>query len=95
MAIAFLCNKDLTVPFEAHARFMRDAGEEIVWLSPTTRWTKWLVSRGWERESILNIAERRLEWAAKPEAESRAFARAPMSATRRRPQSTSPACAAA
>ena len=75
MAIAFLCNKDLTVPFEANARFMRDAGEEIVWLSPTTRWTKWLVSRGWERDSILNIAERRLEWAAKPEAESRAFLR--------------------
>ncbi len=72
MAIALICNKDLTVPFEALARHMRDLGEDIVWLSPSTRWTKWLVGRGWPRDSIFNLPDRRAEWAAMPELVARA-----------------------
>ena len=72
MAIAFLCNKDLTIPFEALARHMRDSGEEIAWLSPSTRWSKWLVGRDWAPETILNLPDRRHEWQAMPEAAARA-----------------------
>ena len=73
MAIAFLVNKDLTVPFETVARRMRAAGETVVWLSPSTRWTKWLRARGWGDDVILSMPDHRARWAAMPEAQSRAI----------------------
>ena len=76
MAIAFLCNKDLTIPFEALARYMRDGGEEIAWLSPSTRWSKWLIGRGWAPEIILNLPDRRHEWASHARGGRAGYARA-------------------
>jgi hypothetical protein len=73
MAIAFLVNKDLTVPFEAIARHMRAAGETVVWLSPSTRWTKWLRARGWGEDAILSMPDHMARWSAMPEAQSRSI----------------------
>jgi hypothetical protein len=62
LAIAFIANKDLTVNFERIARYLREGGEEILWLSPSRRWAKWLISKGWPADDILNIADHQTEW---------------------------------
>jgi hypothetical protein len=62
LAIAFIANKDLTVNFERIARYLREGGEEILWLSPSRRWAKWLIAKGWPADDILNIADRQTEW---------------------------------
>ncbi len=62
LAIAFIANKDLTVNFERIAARLRDGGEEIIWLSPSRRWAKWLQSKGWPAADILNIADYQAIW---------------------------------
>ena len=46
MSICFVANKDLTVLFSDIARHLGERQEEIVWLSPSTRWTRWLEAEG-------------------------------------------------
>lgn len=62
MALCFVVNKDLTVPFSDIARLLRDQGEEIVWLSPSHRWTQWLLREGWPAQDVLNIPQFATEW---------------------------------
>jgi hypothetical protein len=72
MALCFVANKDLTVPFSDIARPLRERGEEIVWLSPSRRWTEWLVREGWPSQDILSIPDFAAEWRALPVEEARA-----------------------
>jgi hypothetical protein len=74
LAIAFIANKDLTVNFERIARYLRDGGEEILWLSPSRRWAKWLISKGWSADDILNIADYQSEWLSMGSKEARELA---------------------
>jgi hypothetical protein len=74
MALCFVANKDLTKPYSDMARQLRDR-EEIVWLSPSHRWTRWLVSEGWPARDVLNMPDFASEWrqpaGQKPEEELR------------------------
>jgi hypothetical protein len=62
MALCFISNKDLTIPYSDLARSLSRKGERIVWLAPSTRWTKWLLAEGWPAEDILNLAAFADEW---------------------------------
>jgi hypothetical protein len=62
MALCFVANKDLTKPYSDIARQLRDRGEEIIWLSPSHRWTRWLVSEGWPARDVLNMPDFAAEW---------------------------------
>lgn len=62
MTIAFICNKDLTRAYAAMAEHLRAGGEDVVWLSPSSRWTEWLCRRGVRRDDILNMPDHRAEW---------------------------------
>lgn len=62
MAIAFVCNKDLTRSYAAIAEHLRLKGEDVAWMSPSSRWTQWLVQRGVERSDILNMPDFADEW---------------------------------
>jgi len=66
MALCFVANKDLTVPYSDIAKQLRARGEEIVWLSPSHRWTGWLVREGWPRQDIVNIPDFASEWQRLP-----------------------------
>ena len=46
-------------------------GEAVVWLSPSTRWTNWLVARGWPRAAIDNLPDHRRVWETMSEAQAR------------------------
>jgi hypothetical protein len=72
MALCFVANKDLTVPFSDISRPLSERGEEVVWLSPSRRWTEWLVREGWPRQDILSIPDFAAEWRALPFEEARA-----------------------
>jgi hypothetical protein len=71
MALCFVANKDLTVPFSDISRPLSERGEEVVWLSPSRRWTEWLVREGWPRQDILSIPDFAAEWQALPLEEAR------------------------
>src|SRR5476649_2948031 len=62
MSLCFVANKDLTVPFSDIARRLRTHGEKIVWLSPSTRWSRWLISEGWPKDDVLNFPDHATEW---------------------------------
>ena len=62
MAVCFVSNKHLTIPYSDLARRMARAGERIVWLSPSTRWTRWLESEGWDRNDILDLPDHAADW---------------------------------
>jgi hypothetical protein len=62
MSLCFVANKDLTVPFSDIARRLKVRGEEIVWLSPSTRWTKWLLAEGWPKADVLSLPDHAAEW---------------------------------
>ena len=62
MSLCFVSNKDLTVAFSDLARHLKDNGEDVVWLSPSTRWTRWLESCGWPASDILNLPDFAKEW---------------------------------
>ncbi|MBN9088895.1 MAG: hypothetical protein J0J01_18470 [Reyranella sp.] len=62
MSLCFIANKDLTVPFSDIARRLRARGEEIVWLSPSTRWTNWLIAEGWPKQDVVNLPDHADEW---------------------------------
>src|SRR5476651_1780553 len=62
MSLCFVANKDLTVPFSDIARWLRKRGERIVWLSPSTRWSKWLIAEGWPKDDVLNLPDYASEW---------------------------------
>jgi hypothetical protein len=62
MSLCFVSNKDLTVPFSDLAHHLRECGENIVWLSPSTRWSRWLVSQGWPENKILNLPDFSASW---------------------------------
>ena len=62
MSLCFVSNKDLTVAFSDLARHLKDNGEDVVWLSPSTRWSRWLQSQGWPASDILNLADFANEW---------------------------------
>jgi hypothetical protein len=66
MSLCFVVNKDLTVSFSDIARRLEAVGEEIVWLSPSTRWTNWLLAEGWPREDILSLPDHAGEWRGVP-----------------------------
>lgn len=70
MALCFVVNKDLTVPFSDVARQLRDRGERIVWLSPSTRWSRWLMAEGWPKGDILSLPVHADEWRNVPIDES-------------------------
>jgi hypothetical protein len=72
MALCLVVNKDLTVPFSDIGRQLRDHGEQIVWLSPSHRWTEWLLREGWPREDVLSIPEFAAEWHNLPAAQAAA-----------------------
>lgn len=57
MPVAFVCNKQLTVCYSDLARKLHEAGEQCFFLSPSTRWTRFLLGEGWPPERILNFAE--------------------------------------
>jgi hypothetical protein len=61
MALCFVANKDLTKPYSAIARQLREH-EDIVWLSPSHRWTRFLLSEGWPAHDILNMPDFADEW---------------------------------
>lgn len=62
MALCFVANKDLTIPYSDIAKQLRARGEEIVWLSPSHRWTGWLIQEGWPRQDIVSIPDFAAEW---------------------------------
>src|SRR5512139_722120 len=62
MSLCFVSNKDLTVAFSDIAHRLKEHGEEVVWLSPSTRWSKWLESQGWPASDILNLPDFAQEW---------------------------------
>lgn len=62
MALCFVANKDLTAPLSKIAQSLRARGEDVLWISPSNRWTKWLVRDGWARSDILNIPDFSSEW---------------------------------
>ncbi|WP_395648224.1 hypothetical protein [Terricaulis sp.] len=71
MSLCFISNKHLTITYSDIARRLRAMGEDIVWLSPSTRWTNWLVKEGWDRDAILNMPDFEDEWQALDESEAR------------------------
>jgi hypothetical protein len=62
MALCFVSNKDLTVPYSDIARRLKREGEEVVWLAPSRRWAQWLRAEGWPAGEILCIADHAHEW---------------------------------
>jgi hypothetical protein len=66
MALCFISNKDLTVPFSDLGHSLRKRGERVVWLAPSTRWTRWLIGEGWPEGDILNLAAFADEWRDMP-----------------------------
>ncbi len=64
MALCFIANKDLTVNFERIARWLVEGGERVVWLSPSRRWSHWLVKQGWSEVDILTMADHEAQWRA-------------------------------
>jgi hypothetical protein len=64
MALCFVANKELTVAFSDVARRLRDRGEQIVWLSPSRRWTEWLLRAGWPAKDVLSMPDFAAEWRA-------------------------------
>lgn len=62
MSICFVANKELTVPYSDIARHLADRGDDIVWLSPSTRWSRWLEAEGWPKGSILNLPDFASQW---------------------------------
>lgn len=64
MALCFVANKELSIPFSDVARRLRDRGEQIVWLSPSRRWTEWLLRAGWPAKDVLSMPDFAAEWHA-------------------------------
>jgi hypothetical protein len=62
VALCFVANKELTVPFSDIGRRLRERGETVLWMSPGRRWTEWLVHEGWPRGDILCMADFAHEW---------------------------------
>ena len=62
LTICFIANKDLTENYHALARHLQKQGEEITWLSPSTRWTRWLISNGWDSHNIFNMPDHQALW---------------------------------
>jgi hypothetical protein len=62
MAVCFIANKNLTVPYSDIGRHLRQNGEQVVWLSPSTRWSRWLEAEGWPKQDILNLPDHAVEW---------------------------------
>lgn len=71
MSLCFISNKHLTITYSDIARRLRAMGEDVVWLSPSTRWTNWLVKEGWDRDAILNMPDFEQEWLALDEDQAR------------------------
>jgi hypothetical protein len=62
MALCFVSNKELTVSYSDIARRLQKEGERIVWLSPSTRWSRWLIAEGWPSDDVLNLPDFAKEW---------------------------------
>ncbi|HJW40257.1 MAG TPA: hypothetical protein VJ476_03405 [Rhizomicrobium sp.] len=62
MNICFVANKHLTIYFAEIAGRLEKKAHPVFWLSPSTRWTNWLVAHGTARERILNMPDFALEW---------------------------------
>jgi hypothetical protein len=62
MSLCFVSNKESTIYLSDLARRLQAMGERIVWLSPSRRWTNWLVSEGWPRSDILCLPDYADEW---------------------------------
>jgi hypothetical protein len=70
--LCFLANKQLTMYYASLAQSLAERGHRIFWLSPSRRWTLWLLDHGFATASILSLPDFGREWQAMPEAESRA-----------------------
>jgi hypothetical protein len=64
LALCFIVNKDLTLNFARIARLLVEGGERIVWLSPSRRWSNWLIKQGWPDADIFTMADHEAEWCA-------------------------------
>ena len=57
--------------YAALAQALAERGHRIFWLSPSRRWTLWLLDHGFATGSILSLPDFGPEWQAKPEPQSR------------------------
>lgn len=72
MSLCFVSNKESTIYLSDLGRRLQAVGERIVWLSPSRRWTGWLVAEGWPREDILCLPDHADEWRDLPIADAMA-----------------------
>jgi len=66
MQLAFLVNKHVTMAYADLAAGLERQGHTVFWLSPSRRWSRWLVERGWRAEHVLTLPDRAAAWRAMP-----------------------------
>lgn len=66
MTICFVANQRITVLCAQVARELERAGERVVWISPSARWTSYLQSQGVMFNNILDLSIWYNEWASGP-----------------------------
>ena len=63
MNVCFIAAKHMTHYFADVSRRLERKGHRVFWLSPSTRWTRWLMADGGvSRERIMNLPDFASEW---------------------------------
>ena len=69
MNVAIVVNKHLTIFFARLAPHLERAGHKVYWISPSRRWSQWLLENaGIAEERILSLPDHADEWRNMPDA---------------------------
>lgn len=62
MNIAFITNHYKTIFFYEVAKVLEEAGHRVFWMSPSRRWSVWLLKKGVPKSDILDTTDYSEEW---------------------------------